>query len=119
MAMMMYSIILLSLTLHMTLVAFFFFDCFAQIEQAESQTWRLFIAPVSGADFDSITHAALVIALEKRLRIPQTVIKLVISRERDRYCATLSLRAGAWRFPTERKVTLELDQEGGKKALVE
>lgn len=113
----MYPIILLSLTLLWTLVTFC--NPFRRIKQAKSQTWRLFAAPGSGADFDLITHAALATALEKRLEVPQTLFKLVVARERNRYCATLSLRAGVGRFSSERKFSLKLDQKGGKKALVE
>jgi hypothetical protein len=72
-------------------------------------TWRLFITLECGMKSYPATPAALRAAIEQKFQIPLTGSKLVLARERDRYCATLSLQTATASFVDGRTFSLEID----------
>ena len=77
--------------------------------RTQELTWRLFISPEAGIDAGLVTATALKAAIEAKFQISLTGSKLVLARERDRYCATLSLQAGTSSFITGKVFDVEID----------
>ena len=87
----------------------------ATTRRTQQLTWRLFISPETGMNSTPITTAALRTAMELEFNLSLAGSRLVLARERDRYCATLSSQKTMPPFENEKKFALVIDVDSGEK----
>lgn len=85
-------------------------------KKTSNRTWRLFITPEHGMESTPvISDADLRTAIGKKFRVDLNGTRLVLVREPERYCATLSLKYESLPFVDGRPFTVDVLQEEGRK----